>query len=129
MTKSKIIAEFDKTELAVINAYPSIFTKDDVVQMLKELQETLVAHTSDNDEDTDEVVGNAGLTDEQLKSLTLAITDAICGHGDTQSLVSDYDLSMYYREVQIDGITFDEGNIEDAVRDGINEWIENNTNK
>ena len=68
------------------------------------------------------------LSDEQVKSLTLHITDAICSHGDTQSLISDYDLSMSYREVEIDSISFDDGNVEDVVKEGINEWINNNTN-
>lgn len=127
MNKTTIINEFDSTiQNAVNNAYPSIFTKDDVILLLRDLQDTLVGYA---DENNGGVVSAAGLTDEQVKSLTTAITDAICGHGDTQSLISDYDLSMHYREVEIDSISFDDGNIEDVVQYGINEWLENNTNK
>ena len=34
-------------------------------------------------------------------------------------IISDYDLEMSYREVELSGITLDNGNIEEAVRQAI----------
>jgi len=34
-------------------------------------------------------------------------------------IISDYDLSMSYREVELDSISLDSGNIEEAVRQAI----------
>lgn len=129
MKKSTIIAEFDSTiQQAVLNAYPSIFTKDDVIALLKDLQDSLLTGVEAINDAGDTVSNTSTLSDEQVKSLALSITDAICSHSDVHSLINDYDLSMNYREVEIDSISFDDGNIEDAVKEGINEWIENNTN-
>ena len=130
MKKSTIIAEFDSTiQQAVLNAYPSIFTKDDVIALLRDLQNSLLTGVEAINDAADTAGSSSKLSDEQVKSLALCITDAICSYNDTQALISDYDLSMNYREVEIDSISFDDGNIEDAVKEGINEWIENNTNK
>ena len=129
MKKSTIIAEFDSTiQQSVLNAYPSIFTKDDVIALLRDLQNSLLTGVEAINDAGDTAGNSSTLSDEQVKALTLCITDAICSHSDTQSLINDYDLSMSYREVEIDSITFDDGNIEDAVKEGINEWINNNTN-
>lgn len=97
----------------VENNISSIYSKDDVINLINDI-----------DEFNGEAVGNAGLTDEQVRALATTIAEAICGHSDTQSLISDYDLSMHYREVEIDGISLDEGNIEDVVKEGIENWIE-----
>lgn len=129
MKKSTIIAEFDSTiQQAVLNAYPSIFTKDDVIALLKDLQDSLLTGVEAINDAGDTVSNTSTLSDEQVKALALSITDAICSHSDVHSLINDYDLSMNYREVEIDSISFDDGNIEDAVKEGINEWIDNNTN-
>ena len=128
MKKSTIIATIDHViHHDVMQAYPSIFTKDDVIKLLRDVEGVLVQE-SEFGEPADTVSNASTLSDEQVKSLTLHITDAICSHGDTQSLISDYDLSMSYREVEIDSISFDDGNVEDVVKEGINEWINNNTN-
>lgn len=129
MKKSTIIAEFDSTiQQAVLNAYPSIFTKDDVIALLRDLQDSLLTGVEAINDAGDTVSNTSTLSDEQVKALALSITDAICSHSDVHSLINDYDLSMNYREVEIDSISFDDGNIEDAVKEGINEWIDNNTN-
>ena len=97
----------------VENNISSIYSKDDVINLINDI-----------DEFNGEAVGNAGLTDEQVRALATAIADAICGYSDTQSLISDYDLSMNYREVELDGVSFDDGGIEDIVKEGIENWIE-----
>jgi hypothetical protein len=129
MKKSTIIATIDHViHHDVMQAYPSIFTKEDVIKLLRDVEGVLVQESECGEPaDTDESKPIL-LNDGQVNALTLHITDAICSHNDTQSLISDYDLSMSCREIEIDSITFDDGNIEDVIKEGINEWIENNTN-
>lgn len=130
MKKSTIIAEFDSTiQQAVLNAYPSIFTKDDVIALLRDLQNSLLTGVEAINDAADTAGSSSTFSDEQVKDIASYVTSAICNYSDSISLIHDYDLSMSYREVEIDSITFDDGNIEDAVKEGINEWIENNTNK
>jgi len=129
MKKSTIIATIDHViHHDVMQAYPSIFTKDDVIKLLRDVEGVLVQESEFGEPAVTDESKPILLNDGQVKSLALCITDAICSYNDTQALISDYDLSMNYREVEIDSISFDDGNIEDAVKEGINEWINNNTN-
>jgi len=53
------------------------------------------------------------ITDELISSIVSEI------EGLDMDIISDYDLSMSYREVELDSISLDSGNIEEAVRQAI----------
>ena len=53
------------------------------------------------------------ITDDLISSIVSEI------EGLDMDIISDYDLSMSYREVELDSISLDSGNIEDAVRQAI----------
>ena len=53
------------------------------------------------------------ITDELINDIVSEI------EGLDMDIVSDYELSMRYREVELDSISLDSGNIEDAVRQAI----------
>jgi hypothetical protein len=53
------------------------------------------------------------ITDDLISSIVSEI------EGLDMDIISDYDLSMSYREVELDSISLDSGNIENAVRQAI----------
>ena len=53
------------------------------------------------------------ITDELISSIVSEIESL------DMDIVSDYELSMRYREVELDSISFDSGNIENAVKRAI----------
>ena len=53
------------------------------------------------------------ITDELISSIVSEI------EGLDMDIISDYDLSMSYREVELDSISLDSGNIEEAIRQAI----------
>jgi hypothetical protein len=53
------------------------------------------------------------ITDDLISSIVSEI------EGLDMDIVSDYELSMRYREVELDSISLDSGNIENAVRQAI----------
>jgi len=53
------------------------------------------------------------ITDDLISSIVSEI------EGLDMDIISDYELSMRYREVELDSISLDSGNIEDAVRQAI----------
>ena len=68
-----------------------------------------------------------GFTDEQREDLIEGIAIEIADLG--LDAIVDYDLSMSYREVEIDSITFGKSSIKDAVESAIDTWIDENWNK
>ena len=68
-----------------------------------------------------------GFTDEQRDNLISNITDGIIDLG--MDAVDDYDLSMNYKEVEIDSIDFSTSTIRDTIESAIDAWIDENWNK
>jgi hypothetical protein len=60
-------------------------------------------------EELDETPSSTGLTEEDIKELAKSIAESIASEG--MDLVEDYDLSMSYREVELDSVELDEGRI------------------
>jgi hypothetical protein len=61
---------------------------------------------------------------DSIKELTNNIADALDSEG--TDLIDDYDLSMNYKEVELDSISLNEGRIRAAVKDAIEEYIDYN---
>jgi hypothetical protein len=68
-----------------------------------------------------------GFTDEQRSELVDTIAEEIAGMG--MDIVSDYDLSMSYKEVEIDDIDFDTHSIKNVIENVLDNWIDENWNK
>ena len=86
---------------------PGFYSVEQVIEMISKIEES-EGFKMPNEEQIKELVGN--IVDE--------ITDL--GH----DAISDYDLSMNGREVEIDSIDFDDYSIRSTVNDVINSWIE-----
>ena len=68
-----------------------------------------------------------GFTDEQRSELVDTLADEIAGLG--LDAESDYDLSMNYKEVEIDDIDFDTHSIRNVIESVLDNWIDKNWNK
>ena len=64
------------------------------------------------------------LSDDMVSSLSSDIAEVLENEG--TDIVDDYELSMNYREVELDSINLNEGKIKAAVRDAIETYIDNN---
>ena len=81
---------------------PGFYSVEQVIKLINDIEE----NTSDSFE----------ITDEMVMTLDSEGTD----------LIDDYDLSMNYKEVELDSISLNEGRIRAAVKDAIEEYIDYN---
>jgi hypothetical protein len=98
----------------VENNLSSIFTKQDVLDLLNRIDNTAV----------DSETGPAVTLDEtQRASLTNDIIDAIRGKG--MGIIEDYELEMNWKEVELTEITLDESALSREIEETIKQWQEN----
>ena len=121
MKKSTLIAEFDQAAHDVDSSFPSLYTKEDVIKVLRNLEEVLKTELNGNDEET---TSKISLTKEQVQEVAESIASAIRDEG--LNLIDDYDLSMNYREVELDSVELDESRITNVVKNAIEGWFEYN---
>ena len=72
-------------------------------------------------EELDETPSSSILTEEDIKELADNIASSIASEG--MDLISDYDLSMSYREVELDSVDLDEGNIAKEAKRAIEDFF------
>jgi hypothetical protein len=89
--------------------FSSIYSKDDVLHLLSVLETS-----SDQFE----------ITDEMVRELSSNIAEAIESEG--TDIVDDYELTMNYKEVELDSIDLNEDRIRAAVKDALEAYIEIN---
>jgi hypothetical protein len=118
MKKSTLIAEFDQAVHNVDSSFPSLYTKDDVIKVLRDLKTTLKDWIDEKEETIqDRIV----LTTEQLDSLIEAVTIEVKDMG--ENIIYDYDLSMNYKEVLIDNVDLNYETIKEKVEESIQDWF------
>jgi hypothetical protein len=120
MKKSTLLAEFDQTAHLVSFSISSVFTKDDVIQILRNLESVLKEYTSENEltENNSKV-----LTTEQINSLVETVTNEISSMD--EYIIDDYELSMDGKEVQLDSVSLNGYTIEEKVSEAVNDWFTN----
>jgi hypothetical protein len=102
MTKQQTLDTL-KTQL------PGFYSAEQVIEMISKIEEPQSKGFSFNEEQINELVSSI------VNEVTDLGIDAI----------DDYDLSMNYKEVELDSIDFDDHSIKRAVNDAIDTWIEN----
>ena len=118
MKKSTLIAEFDQAVHNVDSSFPSLYTKCDVIKVLRDLETTLKDWIDEKEETIqDRIV----LTTEQLDSLIEAVTIEVKDMG--ENIIYDYDLSMNYKEVEIDSVDLNYDYIKETVETSIQNWF------
>ena len=118
MKKSTLLAEFDQTVHLVSFSISSVFTKDDVIQILRNLEGVLKEYTSENEET---IQDRFVLTTEQLDSLIETVTNEISAMD--EYIIDDYDLSINDKEIQLDSISLNSCGIEEKVSEAVNGWL------
>jgi hypothetical protein len=87
---------------------PGFYSVEQVIKMITDIEES----------------GSFEISDEMVKTLSEDISEALSSEG--TDIVDDYELSMSYREVELDSIDLNEGKIKAAVRDALENYIDNN---
>ena len=88
----------------VKSSTPSIWSREDVLTLLDKIK-----------------TGTTFLSEEHIDQLTINIVNDIDSDG--ADLVDDYDLSISYREVELDGIRFNRRILNDIVKENIQEYL------
>jgi phage tail tape-measure protein len=68
--------------------------------------------------------GEFEISDDMVSSLSSDIAEALENEG--MDIVDDYELSMNYKEVELDSIDLNESKIKAAVKDALESYIANN---
>ena len=121
MKKSTLIAEFDQATHIVDSSFPSLYTKEDVIKVLRNLEEVLKTELNGNDEET---TSKVSLTKEQIKEIAENAASSVAS--EALDLIDSYDLTMNYREVELDSIELDESRIAKEIERAITGWFEYN---
>jgi hypothetical protein len=102
MTKQELIAQLEGPATVEFTFMPV----SKVIELLNELEETSSVPS---------------LSDEDIRDLASAITESLESEG--LDLISDYDLSMSYREVELDSVTLDSNQIEKEVKNALKDFF------
>jgi len=87
---------------------PGFYSVEQVIKMINDIEES----------------GSFELSDDMVSTISDDIAEALQGEG--IDIVDDYELSMNYREVELDSIDFSTSRIKSAVKDAIETYIDNN---
>jgi predicted Zn-dependent protease len=89
---------------------PGFYSVEQVIDMISKIEpEVLDAYEFE-------------FTDERIKTLVDNVVDEITDQG--LDLISDYDLSMSYREVELDSIDISNHSVKGAVNSAVENWVE-----
>ena len=107
MTKQQMLAQLSEAQALTSPevALPISF----VIKMVESLEESQAST---------KIVIHEGQMNDLVNSISESITDA------GLDLVDDYDLTMNYREVELDSIDYDSDRIERSVKDAIKYWLD-----
>ena len=88
---------------------PGFYSVEQVIKMITDIEES----------------GSFEITDEMVTDISNDIAEALSSEG--TDIVDDYALSMNYgREVELDSIDLNESKIKAAIKDAIENYIDNN---
>ena len=102
MTKQELIAQLEGPATVEFTFMPV----SKVIELLNQLEETSSVPS---------------LSDEDIKDLASAISESLNDQG--MDLISDYDLSMSYREVELDSVDLDSSRIEREVESALKDFF------
>jgi len=87
---------------------PGFYSVEQVIKMINDIEDS----------------GSFEITDNMVNTLSRDIADALSSEG--TDIVDDYELTMNYKEVELDSIDLNEDKIKAAVQDAIESYIANN---
>ncbi len=90
---------------------PGFYSAEQVIEMISKIEPEVL-----------EAYEFIQFTEEQMTVLVGNVVDEIRDQG--LDLISDYDLSMSYREVELDSIDISSGSVKNAVKFAVENWVE-----
>jgi len=120
MKKSTLIAEFDQAVHIVDSSFPSLYTKEDVIKVLRDLETTLKDFIGSDEETTTKDIIN----EAQIREIAENAASSIAS--DAYDMVDSYDLTMNYREVELDQLSLDESRVAKEIERAITDWFDTN---
>jgi len=109
----KVTNWFTAESDSVNNSFPSIYTKDDVSKLLSKLKDSILGES----EEPITVV----FDDERIANIAEGIYEELESEG--LDIVDDYDLSMSYKEVELDRIDLNKRSIIRSVTNILEQYI------
>jgi hypothetical protein len=114
---------FQTAREQVVNSYPSIFTKDDVLKLLIDLEKNMESVEAEAEEGT-----KGGISKEKLQEILRKYNQDLKSHIeydiDTTDMWSDdkIQLSVSYREICVDDVEIDLDPVVDSIQDFYNDF-------
>jgi hypothetical protein len=90
---------------------PGFYSAEQVIDMISKIEPEVL-----------EAYEFVQFTEEQMSVLVGNVVDEIRDQG--LDLISDYDLSMNYKEVELDSIDISSGSVKNAVKFAVENWVE-----
>ena len=87
---------------------PGFYSVEQVIKIINDIEDS----------------GEFEISDDMVSSLSSDIAEVLSNEG--TDIVDDYELSMNYKEVELDSIDLNESKIKAAVIDAIETYIDNN---
>jgi len=87
---------------------PGFYSVEQVIKMINDIDDS----------------GSFEISDDMVNTLSDDIAESLQSEG--TDIVDDYELTMNYREVELDSIDFSTSRIKAAVKDAIETYIDNN---
>jgi len=118
----KINNLFDQEITKTLNAYPSIYSKDDVVNMLSALRTSVLYETADALSNAN----NAGITEQRFQDFSESVTKAL-ENSINRGNLDIYDTSSaefsinYHNTIEIEHIDFNADALIDELSDILND--------
>jgi len=109
----KVTNWFTAESDSVNHSFPSIYTKDDVNKLLSKLKDSILEES----EEPTAVV----FDDEKIANIAEGIYEELESEG--LDIVDDYDLSMSYKEVELDRIDLNKRSIIRSVTNILEQYI------
>ena len=87
---------------------PGFYSVEQVIKLINDIEDS----------------GEFEITDDMVRTLSEDIAESLSNEG--TDIVDDYELTMNYKEVELDSIDLNESKIKAAVIDAIETYIDNN---
>lgn len=118
---SNVSEIFEQYKATVENAFPSIFTKEDVFSILNAIQYQIVSNDA-----AEPAQSKNGLTIINIDDFASELADGIADLIDSEgtNMIDSYDFSLSGNEIEVDSVYFDSRSIKNFVKGNIKDGIE-----
>ena len=121
MNQTQALQVFEAQVAEVENAFPSLFTKEDVIKVLRSLQQNL---EFPEDDATSAGFFTQEIADKLQDEITLKFRKRLDGMSDSDLVDEDsIELSLYGRNIEIDSVSVNTDSIADELDDIVSDVL------